>query len=100
MPDREIGQGNPPADLDPQFIDGIAALLNDSEDDVQMCAAVALSNIGAPAARAIPALEAAAQRAFLKEYGDPPPPFVAESGIHTHGVIGFAAHSIREAALR
>jgi HEAT repeat protein len=45
--------------LDSSVIDDIASLLTDRYDGVRMWAAAALGQIGAPAARAIPALERA-----------------------------------------
>lgn len=83
-------------DVDTQLVDGIAGLLTDNEDEVQMCAAVALNNIGAPAARALPALDAATQTAFRKEYGDNPTAF-GGTGLHTWDVLGGVAQRIRDA---
>ena len=62
-----------------------------------MCAAAAFGNIGAPAARALPVLDAATETAFRKEYGDNPT-IIAETGIHTWGMLQYAAIKIREAA--
>ena len=79
-----------PADLHAEFIDKIAALLNDDSNPVVMCATIALANIGLPAARALPAMWAAADRELKEEYGDHWVS-IAETGSHLGTTILFAA---------
>jgi 1,6-anhydro-N-acetylmuramate kinase len=79
-----------PIDLEAQFIDDLAALLIDSNNWVRMGAATSLAALGPPAQRVLPAMNAAARSAFREEYGDNPV-IIAETGIHTWGVIAYAA---------
>jgi hypothetical protein len=81
-----------------QLIDDIAAIPQDTDDWVQMRAANALATMGPSAARALPALDAAGQRAFKEEYGEAV--VFGGTGIHTWDAIGWAVRQIRLVAPR
>jgi HEAT repeats len=75
--------------LDSSVIDDIASLLTDRYDGVRMWAAAALGQIGAPAARAIPALERA-----LKESEPVPGSVVFGTGLRSDMAIRPALQKI------